>query len=117
MRPAAAERRCISTTVRAVCAGLAVLMAPPQALSRSARDDRVMDERRRLAALALRLVEGVEAGDEHADALLADALGSYEAAALAHAYLSGFVLRLLADERQESIGATVARVRLLLVQG
>ena len=76
-----------------------------------------MDDRRRLAALALNLVEGSEAGDEHADALLADALGSHETAALAHAYLNGFVLQLLADERQESIGATIARVRLLLVQG
>jgi hypothetical protein len=62
----------------------------------------------------LSLVEGSANGDEHADALLADALGTHETAARAHAYLSGFLLQLLATERGEPVPATVARVRLLL---
>ena len=73
-----------------------------------------MDEYRRLAGLALHLVEGSERGDEHADALLADAFETHTTAALAHAYLAGFVLQLLARERGESVPETIARVRLLL---
>ena len=73
-----------------------------------------MDDRRRLAVLALNLVAGSEQGDRHADALLADALGSHATAAQAHAYLSGFLLQVLAVERHESIEATSSRVRLLL---
>ena len=78
------------------------------------RDDQAMDEHRRLASLALHLIEGAERGDEHADALLADGFETHTAAALAHAYLAGFVLQLLAGERGEPIEATVAHVRLLL---
>ena len=73
-----------------------------------------MHEQRRLANLALHLVEGSGRGDEQADALLAEAFQSHAMAALAHAYLTGFVLQLLAEERRESMEATVARVRLLL---
>ena len=73
-----------------------------------------MDEHRRLARLALHLVEGAQRGDEHADSLLADAFETHATAALAHAYLTGFVLQLLASGRGESIEEAVARVRLLL---
>lgn len=76
-----------------------------------------MDDRRRLAALALSLIEGSENGDEHADALLADAFGTHETAAKAHAYLSGFILQVLATDRRQSIEEAVARVRRLLLQG
>ncbi len=73
-----------------------------------------MHEHRRLANLALHLIEGSERGDERADALLAEAFESHASAALAHAYLTGFVLQLLAEERREPMETTVARVRLLL---
>lgn len=79
-----------------------------------AGDDRPMDEHRRLAGLALHLVEGAEQGDEHADALLADAFETHAVAARAHAYLTGFVLQLLAGERGEPVGDVIARVRRLL---
>lgn len=75
-----------------------------------------MDDPRRLAALALSLIEASEHRDGHSDALLADALGTHETAAYAHAYLSGFILQLLATERHESIERTIARVRRLLLQ-
>ena len=74
-----------------------------------------MDDRRRLASLALSLIEGSESGDEHADALLAEAFGSHETAAQAHAYLSGFILQVLATERGESVEQTASRVRQLLL--
>jgi hypothetical protein len=35
-------------------------------------------------------------------------------AAVAHAYLTGFVVQVLAGERREPVEATIARVRLLL---
>jgi len=73
-----------------------------------------MDEHRRLANLALHLIEGAERGDEQADALLAEAFESHASAARAHAYLTGFVLQLLASERRQPMEATVARVRLTL---
>jgi hypothetical protein len=74
-----------------------------------------MDDRRRLASLALSLIKGAENGDEHADALLAEALGTHETAARAHAYLSGFILRVLAAERDESVEQAASRIRQLLV--
>ena len=77
--------------------------------------DRDMDDRRRLASLALSLIEGSESGDEHADALLADAFGTHQTAAQAHAYLSGFILQILATERDESVGQAASRVRRLLL--
>ncbi len=79
------------------------------------RHDRHMDDRRGLAGLALSLIEGSEGGDEHADALLADAFGTHETAAQAHAYLSGFILQILATERNESVGQVASRVRRLLL--
>ncbi len=77
--------------------------------------DRDMDDRRRLASLALSLIEGSESGDENADALLADAFETYETAAWAHAYLSGFILQVLASERGESVERAASRVRQLLL--
>jgi hypothetical protein len=74
-----------------------------------------MDDRRRLASLALSLIKCAENGDEHADALLAEALGTHETAARAHAYLSGFILRVLAAERDESVEQAASRIRQLLV--
>lgn len=77
--------------------------------------DRDVDDRRRLASLALSLIEGSESGDEHADALLAEAFGTHETAAQAHAYLSGFILQVLATERSESVEQAASRVRRLLL--
>lgn len=77
--------------------------------------DRDVDDRRRLASLALSLIEGSESGDEHADALLAEAFGTHETAAQAHAYLSGFILQVLATERSESVEQAASRVRQLLL--
>lgn len=74
-----------------------------------------MDDRRRLASLALSLIEGSENGDEHADDLLAEAFETYETAAQAHAYLSGFILQVLATERGESVEQATSRVRQLLL--
>jgi hypothetical protein len=76
--------------------------------------DREMDDRRKLARLALSLVEGSENADAHADALLADAFATHETAALAHAYLSGFILQVLATERSESVEQAASHVRRLL---
>lgn len=75
-----------------------------------------MDDRRRLARLALRLIEGAGKGDEYADALLAEAFDTHATAALAHAHLTGFVLELLARERLEPVEATIERVHALLSQ-
>jgi hypothetical protein len=73
-----------------------------------------MNEHRRLANLALHLIEGAQRDDEQADALLAEAFESHAVAAVAHAYLTGFVVQVLAGERREPVEATIARVRLLL---
>lgn len=61
--------------------------------------------------VALGLAEGVARGDTDADALLVAGFDSAEQAALAHAYLSGFLLQLLAHHRSEDIVATVKYVR------
>ena len=50
-------------------------------------------------------------GDEDADGLLVDAFCSLEEAARAHAYLSGWVLQLLAASRGEDMATTLAHVR------
>jgi hypothetical protein len=60
--------------------------------------------------VALALAEGVARGDSDADALLVTGFNSLEEAARAHAYLSGFVLQLLADARSEDLMVTVAYV-------
>ena len=64
--------------------------------------------------VALGLAEGVARGDADADALLLDGFDSVEQAARAHAYLSGFLLELLAHHRSEDIVATVTYVRSML---
>jgi hypothetical protein len=73
------------------------------------RHDLQMD--RPPVTVALALAEGVVRGDTDADALLIAGFDSVEEAARAHAYLSGFVLELLADCRSEDITATVKYVR------
>lgn len=69
---------------------------------------------RQLAELALALVEGVARGDHDADALITTGFDSVETAARAHAYLSGFLLQLLADRRSETPQETAAYVRVVL---
>lgn len=64
--------------------------------------------------VALGLAEGVARGDPDADALLVDGFDSVEQAACAHAYLSGFLLELLAHHRSEDIVTTVKYVRTVL---
>ncbi len=73
-----------------------------------------MDSRKALVALAL--AEGVARSDHSADALIVAGFDSHEEAALAHAYLVGFVIQLLAEERNEGVRATAAYVRRLLDQ-
>jgi hypothetical protein len=65
--------------------------------SASRRYHCAVGSRRSEAQAALRLVAAAAAGDEAADSLLVDAFASAEEAALKHAYLSGFLLALLAD--------------------
>lgn len=76
----------------------------------------LVDPRRHEAATALRLVAAAVAGDEAADSLLVDAFGSAEAAALDHAYLSGFLLVLLADAWRVPPHEAVERVAALLAE-
>lgn len=61
--------------------------------------------------VALSLAEGLARGDTDADPLLVTGFDSVEQAARAHAYLSGFLLQLLAHHRSEDIVATVNYVR------
>lgn len=42
-----------------------------------------------------------------------EAFGTHEKAALAHAYLSGFILQVVATERSESVEHAASRVRQL----
>jgi len=67
-----------------------------------------------LARLALSLVEGTVRGDSAADDLLADGFGDLDEAARAHAYLTGFVVEVLAECRHETPAQTCAFVRRLL---
>jgi hypothetical protein len=68
-------------------------------------------DRRRLAGLALAVAEAAARGDEAADGLLVDAFADLDEAAVAHAYLSGWVLQLLAASRGEDVASTLAYVR------
>lgn len=65
----------------------------------------------RRALLALRVLEAAATGDASLDSLLADEFGTFEEAALAHAYLSGFLVSLVADERRETIMTTIDYAR------
>jgi len=67
-----------------------------------------------LARLALSLVEGTVRGDSAADDLLAEGFSDPGEAARAHAYLTGFVVEVLAESRQETPAQTCAFVRRLL---
>ena len=69
---------------------------------------------RRLAEIALGLAAGVARGDETAESLLVDGFDSVEQAAEAHAYLSGFLLVLLAKARNQEVTATVPYVHSML---
>jgi hypothetical protein len=64
-----------------------------------------------LAKLALALAGGVARGDPDADALVVEGFNSVEEAARAHAYLSGFLLEMLAHARREPVLATLDFVR------
>jgi hypothetical protein len=69
---------------------------------------------RRLAEVALGLAEGVARNDAAAESLLVDAFDSVEQAAHAHAYLAGFLLVLLAEERNEGVSDCGLYVRSML---
>jgi hypothetical protein len=73
-----------------------------------------MSTDRELARLALSLVEGTVRGDPAADDLLAEGFGDLDEAARAHAYLTGFVIEVLAEMRQETPAETCALIRQLL---
>ena len=73
-----------------------------------------MSTDRELARLALSLVEGTVRGDSLADELLAEGFGDVDEAARAHAYLSGFVIEVLAEARHETPTQTCALIRRLL---
>ncbi len=66
---------------------------------------------RRLAEVALGLAAGIARGDEAADSLVEGGFESVEEAARAHAYLSGFLLILLAKARNEEVQSTVPYVQ------
>ncbi len=70
-----------------------------------------MDEQRRLALMALGLVEATARGDAEAESLLVDGFASVEEAVAGHGYLAGFVVELLRQQRQERIDETLAHVR------
>jgi hypothetical protein len=70
-----------------------------------------MDPDKRLATLALALADGVARGDPASDDLLIEAFDDLAEASRAHAYLTGFLLQLLAEERQEEATATMRYVR------
>lgn len=69
---------------------------------------------REAARLALSLAEGAASNDSRADGLAVDAFDSVEDAAQAHAYLTGFLLQVLANERQETVQASAEHVKGLL---
>jgi len=73
-----------------------------------------MRERRELAKLALALIEGSLTVGDAADALFVDAFVSLDEAAFAHAYLAGFVIEFLAQQRNERPHETVVEIRRLL---
>ena len=64
--------------------------------------------------VALGLAEGVARGDSEAEGLLVAGFDSAEEAARAHAYLTGYLLQLLADARDEDLPATAHYVRNML---
>jgi hypothetical protein len=64
--------------------------------------------------VALGLAEGVARGDTDAEALLVAGFNSVDEAARAHAYLTGFLLQLLAHTRSEDLRSTVRYVRAML---
>ena len=61
--------------------------------------------------VALGLAEGVARGESEAEDLLVAGFDSVEEAARAHAYLTGYLLQLLADARHEDVPATADYVR------
>jgi hypothetical protein len=73
-------------------------------------------DRRRLAGLALAVAEAAARGDETADGLLVEAFTDLDEAVVAHAYLSGWVLQLLAASRHEDVAATLDYVRSTLTR-
>lgn len=66
------------------------------------------------ARLALSIVEGLVRDAPGAEGVALDAFDSLEAAAVAHAYLAGFVLELLAEHAGVSPSDAAALVRLRL---
>lgn len=69
---------------------------------------------RRLAEMALGLAVGVAREDATVEPLLVDGFESVEQAARAHAYLTGFLLALLADARKEGVWDCGLYVRRML---
>ena len=76
-----------------------------------------MEPNARLAALALTLVEGTVEGRPDAESLLVEGFADLDEAARGHAYLSGFLLTMLADARGTTVRAVCAQVRALLERG
>jgi hypothetical protein len=67
--------------------------------------------------MALSVTEGMLRGDAAADDLAADAFDTAQDAALAYAYLAGFLLECLAEAKGESAERCAAGVRRLLAHG
>ena len=63
------------------------------------------------ASLALSIIEGLVQDAPGADDMALDAFDSVEAAALAHAYLAGFLLEMLAEHAGMTPMEAAARVR------
>jgi hypothetical protein len=67
------------------------------------------------AKLALRIVEGIAKGIPEADALIVESFDDPMTAALAYAYLAGFMLEALAaEDPARSIEGAASRVQRLL---
>ena len=58
--------------------------------------------------MALALVRGLVERNEGADDLVVDAFDDMAQAAVSHAYLAGFLLQALAEQRRERVSETVA---------
>lgn len=69
------------------------------------------------AKLALRIVEGIAKGNSDADALIIESFDDPMTAAVAYAYLAGFMLEALAaEDPKRSIEGAASRIQRLLDQ-
>ena len=88
---------------------------PQRAYRRNARLG-VVEQHRKEARLALSLVRGLVENTHGAHEILLDAFDDVAHAAVCHAYMSGFLLQALAEQRRESPSETAAWIGTLLAE-